>query len=61
MRFYYNLSEKIKKERRSLSLTIYSKKYKRSKTFVEENVHSIRPGYGLPPKYLKEILDKRAT
>src|SRR5208337_5572287 len=28
--------------------------------FTEMNVRSIRPGYGLPPKYLPEILGKRA-
>jgi len=29
--------------------------------FTEENVRSIRPGYGLPPKYLPEILGRRAV
>lgn len=29
--------------------------------FSRENVRSIRPGYGLPPKYLKEVLGKRAS
>ena len=28
--------------------------------FTEKNVRSIRPGYGLPPKYLPEILGKKA-
>ena len=30
-------------------------------TFTKENVRSIRPGYGLPPKYLKDILGCQAT
>ena len=29
--------------------------------FTTENVRSIRPGYGLPPKYLKDILGCQAT
>ncbi len=30
-------------------------------TFTEENLRSIRPGYGLPPKHLHQILGKKAT
>jgi N-acetylneuraminate synthase len=30
-------------------------------TFSEANIRSIRPGYGLPPKYLPDILGKRAA
>ncbi|MGZ8283700.1 MAG: pseudaminic acid synthase [Allosphingosinicella sp.] len=29
--------------------------------FTRENVRSIRPGYGLPPKHLPEVLGARAT
>ncbi|MDD1670879.1 MAG: pseudaminic acid synthase, partial [Methanomicrobiales archaeon] len=29
--------------------------------FTDENVRSIRPGYGLPPKYISAILGKRAA
>ncbi len=29
--------------------------------FTEQNVRSIRPGHGLPPRRLREILGKRAT
>lgn len=29
--------------------------------FTEENVRSVRPGFGLPPKHYDEIMGKRAT
>jgi len=29
--------------------------------FTEDNVHSIRPGYGLPPKFFKEVLGRQAV
>lgn len=34
---------------------------KAGETFSEENVKSIRPGYGIKPKYYHEILGKKAT
>ena len=34
---------------------------KAGEIFTEDNVRSIRPGYGLPPKYLKDILGRRAA
>jgi len=29
--------------------------------FTEQNMRSIRPGHGLPPKYIHEVLGKRAA
>jgi N-acetylneuraminate synthase len=44
--------------RRSLFVT---KDIRAGETFSEENVRSIRPGYGLPPRYLKQILGRKAA
>lgn len=34
---------------------------KAGETFTKENVRSIRPGYGLPPRYLDMVMTRRAT
>jgi pseudaminic acid synthase len=57
----YDLNEKMKKSREFSRSLFVVKNMKAGEIFTEENIRSIRPGYGLPPKYLKEILGKRAT
>jgi len=57
----YDLTEKMKKSRELSRSLFVVKDIKAGEVFTEENIRSIRPGYGLPPKYLKEILSKRAT
>ena len=57
----YDLTEKMKKSREFSRSLFVVKDMKAGEVFTEENIRSIRPGYGLPPKYLKNILDKRAT
>lgn len=57
----YDLTEKMKKSREFSRSLFVVKDMKAGEVFTEENVRSIRPGYGLPPKYLKEILGKQIT
>ncbi len=55
----YDLTEKMKKGRELSRSLFVVKDMKAEETFTEENIRSIRPGYGLPPKYLKDVLGKR--
>lgn len=57
----YDLTEKMKKSREFSHSLFVVKDIKAGEVFTEENIRSIRPGHGLPPKYLKDILGKRAT
>lgn len=54
----YQVSENDKNRRRSLFAV---KDIKAGESFTKENVRSIRPGNGLHPKYLKEVIGKTAT
>jgi len=56
----YELTEKQKKSRQLARSLFVVRDVKKGEMFTEENVRSIRPNYGLPPKYLKEILGRRA-
>ena len=57
----YDLTEKMKKSREFSRSLFVVKDIKAGEVFTEKNIRSIRPGYGLPPNYLKDILGKRAT
>jgi pseudaminic acid synthase len=50
-----------KKHSRRFSRSLYvSKNIKKGEVFTESNIKSIRPGYGMHPKYLKDVLGKVA-
>lgn len=53
----YEVSENDKLRRRSLFAV---KDIIKGEEFTTENVRSVRPGHGLHPKYLKNIIDKKA-
>ena len=57
----YDLTEKMKKSREFSRSLFVVKDMKTGETFTEKNVRSIRPGYGLHPKCIKDVLGKGAT
>ena len=56
----YSLNEKKIKNRKFSRSLFVVKDIKKGEKFTEDNVRSIRPGYGLHPKYLKEVLNKKS-
>ncbi len=58
---YYGVSEKEAKSRVFRRSLFVVKDVKAGEVFTEDNVRSIRPGHGLPPKFLKEVVGKKAS
>jgi pseudaminic acid synthase len=56
----YALNEKRKHNRRFCRSLYISKPIKKGEMFTEENIKSVRPGNGLHPKYLDDVLGQRA-
>lgn len=57
----YELTDKMKTGR-IFSRSLYVvENIKAGEMITEKNVRSVRPGYGLPPKYLPEILGKKVN
>ena len=57
----YELTEKMRGSR-SASRSLYvAEDMKAGEVITERNVRSVRPGFGLHPKYLKDILGKNVT
>jgi pseudaminic acid synthase len=57
----YELSEKMKVNRKFSRSLFAVKDIKQGDIFTEENIRSIRPGDGISPKYLKDILNKKSN
>ena len=56
----YSMTEKKKKSRQFSRSLYVAKDIKKGKKFTEENIRSVRPGYGMHPKYLSDVLGKVA-
>ena len=52
----YDLAEKVKKNRKFARSLFIVEDVKKGDKLTSENVRSIRPGYGLHPKFLNQIL-----
>lgn len=57
-RVNYDLNEKDKLRRRSLFVI---ESIMKGETFTFKNIRSIRPGHGLQPKFLNDVLGKKAN
>mgnify|MGYP003145448365 CR=1 FL=1 len=55
----YDISEKVKKNRKFARSLFVVEDMKKGDVITEGNIRSIRPGYGMHPKFLHEILGKK--
>ena len=58
---HYGVSEREAQSRVFRRSLFVVKDMKAGEVFTKENVRSIRPAYGLPPKYFNQILGRRAS
>lgn len=56
----YELTDKVKASRKFSRSLFVVKDIEVGEFFTEENIRSIRPGFGLHPKYYRELLGKKA-
>ena len=56
----YSMTEKKKKNRQFARSLYISKDIKKGEIFTQEHIRSVRPGYGMHPKYLNDMLGKAA-
>ncbi len=56
----YSMTEKKKKSRQFSRSLYVAEDIKEGELITEKNIRSVRPGYGMHPKYLKDLLGKKA-
>lgn len=57
----YSMTDKKQKSRRFARSLYIASNIKKGEIFTEQNIRSVRPGYGMHPKHLKDILGKQAN
>ncbi|WP_297578218.1 pseudaminic acid synthase [uncultured Helicobacter sp.] len=57
----YELSQKSKEGRAFMRSLYVVENIKKGERITAKSVRSIRPGYGIAPKYLKQVIGKRAS
>ena len=57
----YELTDKMKSGREFSRSLYVAEDMKAGEVVTEQNVRSVRPGFGLHPKYLKDILGKKVN
>ena len=57
----YSMNDKKKSNRRFSRSLYVAQDIKKGEIFTNENIRCVRPGYGMHPKYLKDILGKKAS
>tara|TARA_R110000868_G_scaffold155691_6_gene382168 strand:+ start:36313 stop:37374 length:1062 start_codon:yes stop_codon:yes gene_type:complete len=58
---HYGCTTKEKESRKFRRSLYFVEDIKAGETLTEKNVRAIRPGYGLPPKHIKEVLGRKAN
>jgi N-acetylneuraminate synthase len=58
---HYGVSERETQSRVFRRSLFVVKDIKAGEIFTPQNLRSIRPGYGLPPKFFKEVIGRHAT
>ncbi len=57
----FQLTEKMKRARLSGRSLYVARDIKAGEEITRENVRSVRPGYGLPPKFLPQLIGKKVN
>ena len=57
----YTVTKKVEKNRKFARSLFVVEDIKKGEVFSRKNVRSIRPGYGLHPKFYEQVLGKNAT